>query len=109
MTVALNAPAVFRFTAAADPERHRYAAGLMGLHTDDADADDVGDLLANALVTLIRQAGMPNGLSAVGYGPQDVGLLVAGALPQHTVTQLSPRPVSADDLRQLFVQSMTLW
>ena len=55
------------------------------------------------------EGGMPNGLAAVGYGPQDVDQLVAGTLPQHTVTKLSPRPASAEDLRQLFLESMTLW
>ena len=39
----------------------------------------------------------------------DVGQLVAGTLPQHTVTKLSPRPASEEDLRQLFLESMTLW
>jgi hydroxyacid-oxoacid transhydrogenase len=34
---------------------------------------------------------------------------VAGTLPQHTVTKLSPRPPGADDLRRLFLDSMTLW
>lgn len=109
MSVVLNAPAVFRFTAAADPQRHRYAARLMGLDAAGADADDVGDLLANALIALMRKASMPNGLAAVGYGPQHVDGLVAGTLPQHSVTRLSPRPASADDLRRLFLESMTLW
>jgi hydroxyacid-oxoacid transhydrogenase len=109
MSVVLNAPAVFRFTAPADPQRHRYAAGLMGLHTTAADADEVGDLLADALIALLRRAGMPNGLAAVGYGPRDVDQLVAGTLPQHSVTRLSPRPASAADLRRLFLESMTLW
>jgi len=109
MSVALNAPAVFRFTAPADPERHRSAAGLMGLDTAGVADDDIGGLLADALLSLMKRAGMPNGLSAVGYGPEDADQLVAGALPQHTVTKLSPRPASADDLRRLFLESMTLW
>ncbi len=109
MSVVLNAPAVFRFTAVASPERHRYAAGLLGLDATGAADDDVGDLLASALIRLMKKAGMPNGLAAVGYGPQDVDQLVAGTLPQHTVTRLSPRPASADDLRRLFLESMTLW
>jgi hydroxyacid-oxoacid transhydrogenase len=45
----------------------------------------------------------------VGYGPDDVDKLVEGTLPQHRVTKLSPRPVSAEDLKKLFLDSMTLW
>jgi hydroxyacid-oxoacid transhydrogenase len=109
MSVALNAPAVFRFTAAADPERHRHAAELVGIDTSGVPDDEVGDALAAGLVAVMKQVGLPNGLSAVGYGPDDLDDLVAGTLPQHTVTKLSPRPASADDLRRLFRESMTLW
>jgi hydroxyacid-oxoacid transhydrogenase len=109
MSVALNAPAVFRFTAAAAPERHRHAAALIGLDVAGVPDDGVGDVLADGLVALMKEVGLPNGLSAVGYGPDDVDALVAGTLPQHTVTKLSPRPAGADDLRRLFLESMTLW
>jgi len=57
----------------------------------------------------MRATGMPNGLSAVGYGTSDIEELVQGTLPQHRVTKLCPRPASAEDLRQLFTESMTLW
>ncbi len=57
----------------------------------------------------MKATGMPNGLSAVGYGPRDIEDLVQGTLPQHRLTKLSPRPASAEDLRQLFTESMTLW
>jgi hydroxyacid-oxoacid transhydrogenase len=50
-----------------------------------------------------------DGFVAVGYGPDDVDKLVEGTLPQHRVTKLSPRPVSAEDLKQLFLDSLTLW
>jgi hydroxyacid-oxoacid transhydrogenase len=46
------------------------------------------------------------GLDTTGVDADD---LVAGALPQHTVTRLSPRPANAGDLRGLFLDSMTLW
>jgi hydroxyacid-oxoacid transhydrogenase len=107
MSVALNAPAVSRFTSSASPERHRWAAGLVGVEVDDA--DDAGEALAQRLIELLRRLGMPNGLSAIGYGPDDLDDLVAGTLPQHTVTKLSPRPASAADLRGMFRESMTLW
>jgi hydroxyacid-oxoacid transhydrogenase len=109
MSVILNAPAVFRFTAPADPERHLYAASLMGVDISEARPDDAGDLLAGAIIDLMQRTGMPNGLRAVGYGPADVEHLVQGTLPQHRVTKLSPRPAEATDLVQLFLESMTIW
>ena len=61
------------------------------------------------MARFLRDAGMPNGLSAVGYGPEDVDRLVEGTLPQHRVTKLSPRPATADDFRQMFLDSMVNW
>ena len=111
MSVVLNAPAVFRFTAAANPQRHLYAASLMGgdVSGAGADATRAGELLSGAIVALMRKTGMPNGLKALGYGPDDVDQLVAGTLGQQRLTRQSPRPASAADFRQLFLDSMTLW
>jgi len=109
MAVCLNAPAVFRFTGPANPEVHLHCAGLMGVDTQGVKPEAAGDILAGAVIDLMRRVDMPNGLSAVGYGPDDVDLLVEGTLPQHRVTKLSPRPAAAGDLRQLFLDSMTLW
>ncbi|MBC7810133.1 MAG: iron-containing alcohol dehydrogenase [Burkholderiales bacterium] len=109
MSVILNAPAVFRFTASANPQRHLYAASLMGADVAGARDEDAGEILANAIIKLMRQLGVPNGLSAVGFTADDVARLVEGTIPQHRVTKLSPRPASADDLRQLFLDSLVCW
>jgi hydroxyacid-oxoacid transhydrogenase len=109
MAVALHAPAVFRFTGQANPELHLYAAGLMGANTSGVPPAKAGELLAGAIADLMRRVGMPNGLAAIGFGPGDVDKLVAGTLPQHRVTKLSPRPVDAGALKQLFLDSMTCW
>ena len=109
MSVILHAPAVFRFTAPSNPDRHLEAARLMGAETRGAAPEDAGEVLAGAVVEVMRRTGMPNGLAAVGFGPQDVDALVAGTLPQHRVTKLSPRPAGEPELRQLFLDSMTCW
>ena len=109
MAVVLNAPAVFRFTAQANPELHLYAARLMGVDTRDAKPEDAGEILANAVIDLMRKVDMPNGLSAVGFSSDDIDKLVEGTLPQHRVTKLSPRPAAANDLKQLFLDSLKLW
>jgi hydroxyacid-oxoacid transhydrogenase len=109
MSVIMNAPAVFRFTGPTNPARHLHAARLMGADISGAGPEDAGDILADAIVKLIKQIDVPNGLSAIGYTPDDVDALVEGTLPQHRVVKLSPRPVGADELRQLFLDSMTIW
>ncbi len=109
MCVVLASPAVFRFTAKTNPELHLYAAKLMGVDISNVDKNDAGEIIATEIIKLMKATGMPNGLSAVGYGPSDIEDLVQGTLPQHRVTKLSPRPASAEDLRQLFTESMTLW
>ena len=109
MAVILNAPAVFRYTASANPERHLRAARLLGADTTWAGPEDAGDLLADRLIFILRELGVPNGLSGVGYTPADVPALVEGTLPQHRVTKLAPKPTGADELTALFNDSLTLW
>jgi hydroxyacid-oxoacid transhydrogenase len=109
MSVILNAPAVFRWTAQANPERHLEAARLLGAETGGAAAEDAGEILASQIEQIMRRVGMPNGLSGVGLGPDDVDALVAGTLPQHRVTKLSPRAATPEDLRGLFLSAMRYW
>ena len=109
LSVILNAPAVFRYTASANPTRHREAARLMGADVKDVDDEDTGEVLAAQIVQLLRDLDMPNGLSGVGYDSTDIDAFVTGTLPQHRVTKLAPRPTGAEELRVLFEDSMELW
>ena len=109
MSVILNAPAVFRWTARTNPERHLQVASLMGSDVSDVNLDDAGDATANALIDLMRRTGMPNGLTGLGYTPADIESLVRGTLPQHRVTKLSPRRFQERDLRKLFEDAMRYW
>jgi hydroxyacid-oxoacid transhydrogenase len=109
MSVILNAPAVFRYTAPYNPERHLQAAKLMGANIDGASLEDAGDILSEAIISLIKKIDIPNGLSGVGYSEADAAALARGAMPQHRVIKLSPRPVEESDLKQLFKDSMNLW
>jgi hydroxyacid-oxoacid transhydrogenase len=109
MSVVLNAPAVFRFTGPSNPERHLKAAKLLGADVSAVNLEDAGSLLADTIVGLIRQLGLPNGLRGVGYTPDDVEALVGGAIPQQRVLGLSPRVAGEEELRRLFLDSMTLW
>ncbi|MEZ4498471.1 MAG: hydroxyacid-oxoacid transhydrogenase [Thermomicrobiales bacterium] len=109
MSVILTAPSVFRWTASASPERHLEAARFLGADTGDVPLEMAGEVLAQRLIDIMKQTGMPNGLAALGFGDEDLDGLVAGTTPQHRVTKLAPRPANDDDIRELFRNSMTYW
>lgn len=109
MSVILNAPAVFRFTAPANPKRHLQAARFLGAEIAGASDDEAGQILSDTIVRIMKLTGMPNGLSAVGFTEADIDDLVKGTIPQHRVTKLSPRPASEEDLRAIFRDAMTCW
>jgi hydroxyacid-oxoacid transhydrogenase len=109
MSVILNAPAVFQFTASADPQRHLRAAAALGCDVTGARAEDAGRILSDRIVWFMHRLKMPNGLSGIGYSTRDIPVLVEGTLPQHRVTKLAPRPAGADDLAMLFERAMTCW
>ena len=93
----------------ASPERHLRAAELLGADVEGAAPEDAGEILADAIIELMRQVNMPNGLAAVGFESDDIPALVEGTLPQHRVTKLSPRPAEPDDLTALFQDAMRYW
>ena len=106
VSVILNAPAVFRFTAQASPDRHLRAAQVLGADVSGARAADAGKILADRLASIMRVLEIPAGLRAVGYERGDIPMLVEGTLPQHRVTKLSPRPATADDLAAMFEEAL---
>ena len=107
--VIVNSPAVFRFTAPTCPQRHLRAAEVLGVDCSGAKDEDAGPILADRIVSLMRQLGAPNGLSALGYGSQHIPALVEGTLPQHRVTKLSPRAADAEGLAAIFEDALSYW
>jgi hydroxyacid-oxoacid transhydrogenase len=109
VSVILNAPAVFRYTASANPDRHLQAAEALGANVTGVKNEDAGKVLADRITWFMRELKVPNGLKAVGYSSSDIPTLVEGTLPQHRVTKLSPRPASQDDLAKLFEDAMVAY
>ena len=109
MAVIVNAPAVFRFTAPACPERHLHAASVLGADTAGVGLDAAGQVLAARIVEFMRKLHMPNGLAALGYEREHIPALVKGTLPQHRVTKLAPRAAGEEELAALFEDALEYW
>ena len=105
----LNAPAAFRFTAAACPERQARAARLLGERTEGLSLMDAAMALSGVLIALMRDLGLPSGLRALGYSEPDVPALADGALKQQRLLSCSPRAVGREDMQRLFLEAMNNW
>ncbi|MPZ47385.1 MAG: iron-containing alcohol dehydrogenase [Betaproteobacteria bacterium] len=109
MSVMLNAPSVYRFTAPACPERHLDGAECLGADMRGASAHDAGEVLAKHLIGMMQATDFPGGLTYIGYGENDLDALTEGAFPQRRVIGNAPRDVSKDELRGIFRGAMKYW
>ena len=109
MSVVLNAPSVYRYTACACPDRHLHGAQCLGADARGATPDDAGEVLAKRIIAMMQATKFPSGLNAVGYTAMDVAALADGAFPQQRVLANSPRPVGKEELRELFQGAMCYW
>jgi hydroxyacid-oxoacid transhydrogenase len=105
-SVIVTAPAAFRFTYEAMPERHHRVAEL--LHGGPLDHDGPG-ALPDELRSLLRDIGAARGIEELGYGEDDIPELVQGALKQQRLLVGAPREAGPDDLAQILRDSLANW
>ena len=102
----VTAPAAFRFTYSAGPDKHRGAAELLaGEKIPEVDENT----LPNVLIRLMKDVGAPSGLRELGYDENDIGDLVNGALKQQRQLRIAPREAGPDELADIFRESLENW
>ncbi len=105
-SVIVTAPAAFRFTYDAMPERHHQVAEwLAGEPIKDPSPDTLPDVLRQ----LMKDVQAPRGVAAFGYAEDDIPTLVAGAIKQERLLAIAPNEVLEDDLRHIITASMANW
>ena len=109
MSVFVNAPSVFRFTASACPERHLEAADLLGVKLAGAGPEDAGEVVAEQIIAMMKATDMPNGLAGVGYESNDVNSLMEGAYPQRRLMDNAPKSIGRQELTTLFENALRYW
>ncbi len=107
ISVAVSAPAIFRYTAAAAPERHFEAATCLQADLRGATPADSGEALATRLIELMRKTGVPNGLTGVGFAPADVPALAASSARQVRAIANSPRETNLTDIENIYAAAMS--
>lgn len=107
MAVSQTAPAAFRFTFEAAPERHVRAAQLLDPTAEMT--DDPAELLPTVLTSVMRDVGVPSGLAELGFGQHDLPSLAEGTLKQQRLLATAPREVTEDDVVAILADSVELW
>lgn len=109
ISVIITAPATFRYTAAAAPERHLEAAQYLKADCTGADSTDSGDILANRIIELMKNTDIPNGLIGVGFSEQDVLNLSDSSIRQTRAIGNSPRETNRVDIENIYNDALSYW
>src|ERR1700760_570666 len=79
VSVAVSAPAVFRFTGPSNPERHLQGAEAFGVDISKVKRESAGEVLAEALTEFLADLGdQPKGLKDLGFSSSHIDDLVEG-------------------------------
>ncbi|KAJ2904690.1 Hydroxyacid-oxoacid transhydrogenase mitochondrial [Zalerion maritima] len=116
VSVAVTAPAVFKFTASSNPDRHLEAAEAFGVDISNVKKESAGEVLSEALKEFLAKLGdQPAGLKELGFNRSHIDALVEGTLPQKRVLMLAPglgdngiteRENEREQLSRLFEESL---
>ena len=109
ISVIVNAPAAFRFTASADHVRHVEAGELLGADSVEVGQEEAGEFLSEHLEKMMKLTDMPNGISDIGYDTADIQNLADGAYMQQRLLGNSPRDVSHEDLEMMYSSAIRYW
>jgi len=109
ISVIVDVPSVVRFTAPTMPARHLEIAQLLGADTWEAGEEDAGEVLAGHIIQMMRDAEMPSGIGALGYGEDDIAGLAEGAWAQQRLLANSPVAVDEERLRGLYRGAGRYW
>lgn len=91
VSVAVSAPAVFRFTGPSNPDRHLAAAEAFGVDISNVKRESAGEVLGEALAKFLADLGdQPSGLKDLGFKKEHLDDLVEGTIPQARVLMLAP-------------------
>ncbi len=109
ISVIVNAPAIFRYTAESTPERHLQGARYLQADDKGAAPEDAGEVLAKRLVQLMKDTHMPNGLTGVGFDESHVQALATSSIRQGRAIANAPRDSNLVDLENMYRSAMSYW
>ncbi len=75
----------------------------------DVDLKDAGEVLAQRLLQLMKDAEIPNGLTGLGYNHSHLEVLTDGAMPQRRLLDNAPKTPNRAEMLNLYSNAMKYW
>jgi len=105
-SVIVTAPAVFRYTFDAYPEKHIEAATLLrGEKIENPGPES----LPAAIIDMMKATGAPSGVADLGYTEADIPAIIEGAMKQQRLLDGAPKLVTPKVLETILLESMANW
>ncbi len=109
ISVIVSAPSIFKYAAEGAPERHLEAASYLNANVGDAGLDDAGDVVAGRIIDLMKNTGMPNGLTDLGFRAEDVKPLAASSIRQGRAIANAPRETNLQDIENIYASALSYY
>ena len=109
ISVIVNAPSIFKYTAVATPERHLEGAAFLGADDKGATLSDAGEVLSKRLIELMQETHMPNGLTDIGFTADNVVAMAASSARQQRAIANAPRESNLVDLENMYRGALRYW
>ena len=109
ISVVVSAPAIFKYTAEATPDRHLEGAAFLNADAKGATQDEAGEVLSKRLIELMRDTHIPNGLTGVGFEQSHVKALAESSFRQQRAIANAPRDSNLTDLENMYQGALSYW
>jgi len=91
------------------PERLARIAQLLGEKIEGLKIREAAALAKEALIKLMKDLNLPSGISEFGFEEKDIRELSEGAILQQRLLAVSPRPVTINDISEIYKKSLHNW
>ncbi|ASJ76694.1 hydroxyacid-oxoacid transhydrogenase [Granulosicoccus antarcticus] len=109
ISVIVNAPSIFLYTAAATPLRHLEGAACLLADARGATPDEAGEVLSKRLISLMNATHMPNGLRGIGFDESHITALAGSSIRQGRAIANAPRESNLVDMENMYRNALSYW
>jgi len=109
ITVVVTAPAALEFIAPVVQERLAKVASLLGEKTEGLSTREAAMLAKEALIKLMKDLRIPSGIAEFGFEEKDIDELAEAGIKQQRLLSCSPRPVTLEDIKEIYRKSLHNW